>query len=544
MTHIGLFQNRAVRSFPSVLALSLIGLIPIEASAQGWSAYGRDSQHSNLGAAGSVLPQVVKWKTPVDLQPQYASGGDLLIHYGSTMITRLNTVLMPVKTGTTDGFRIEAHRGSDGTLLWSLDSDYTLPGHNWTPPFGCTLTPKDRAVVMPGAGGTVIVRGFPDTPTSTSQARLAFYGLGNYNVNKAAFNSAIWISTPITCDALGNFYFGYVSSGVALPGYPNGIPSGLARVDPTGFGTFVSAPALSGDNGMVKVVYNCAPALSNDGNTVYVAVNNASFGQGYICSATSATLTPIASKFLLDPRTDRNVSALLPDDGTASPTVGPDGDVYFGVLEGNFPSHNDRGWMLHFDSGLTKNKIPGSFGWDDTASIVPSSLVPSYSGPSSYLILTKYNNYAGIGTGDGNNKVAVLDPNVSMPDPVSGNSALVMQEVLTVVGPTPVTGQEGVHEWCINAAAIDPVNKCAIVNSEDGHVYRWSFLNNSLTPAFPMAAATGEAYTSTVIGPDGSVYATNNATLYCCVSNPPHSIPPGKPSHRPLLGGEKPKARP
>jgi hypothetical protein len=543
MTHTRSVPKRAMHSFAALLALTLIGLIPTEARAQGWSAYGRDPQHSSLGAAASVLPQAVKWNTPVDLQPQYAGGGDLLIHYGSPMITRLNTVIVPVKTGATDGFRIEAHRGSDGVLLWSLASDYTLPPHNWTPPFGCTLTPKDRAVVMPGAGGTLIIRGFPDTPTSTSLARIAFYGLGNYNVNPTAFNSAIQICTPVTCDALGNFYFGYLSSGVALPGFPNGIPSGLARVDPTGFGTFVSAATLANDANMVKVVYNCAPALSSDGSKVYVAVNNASFGSGYLCVATSATLARIASKFLLDPRTDRNVAALLPDDGTASPTIGPDGDVYFGVLEGDFPSHNDRGWLLHFDGGLTASKIPGSFGWDDTASIVPSSLVPSYSGPSSYLLLTKYNNYFGVGNGDGNNKVAVLDPGASMPDPVSGNAASVMKEILTVVGPTPIPGQ-GVHEWCINAAAIDPVNKCAIVNSEDGHVYRWSFLNNSLSPAFPMAPPTGEAYTSTVIGPDGSVYATNNATLYCCVSNPPRQLPIGQPSARPLLGVEKPRTRP
>ena len=37
----------------------------------------------------------------------------------------------------------------------------------------------------------------------------------------------------------------------------------------------------------------------------------------------------------------------------------------------------------------------GSFGWDDTASIVPTSMVPSYAGTSAYLLMTKYNNYGG-----------------------------------------------------------------------------------------------------------------------------------------------------
>ena len=57
-------------------------------------------------------------------------------------------------------------------------------------------------------------------------------------------------------------------------------------------------------------------------------------------------------------------------------------------------------------------------------------------------------------------------------------------------------------------------------------MYRWDFATNSLSPAFPMAAATGEAYTPTVIGPDGAVYAINNATLYCCVSSTGHAATP------------------
>src|SRR5207248_5110998 len=118
---------------------------------------------------------------------------------------------------------------------------------------------------------------------------------------------------------------------------------------------------------------------------------------------------------LLDPRSTANntIYASLTDDSTASPTVGPDGDVYYGVLEGNFPTNNDRGWLLHFDSSLATTKIPGAFGWDDTASIVPAGLVSSYQGNSSYLVLTKYNNYAGFPTGNGQNKVAVLDPNAT-----------------------------------------------------------------------------------------------------------------------------------
>jgi hypothetical protein len=474
-----------------------------------------------------MIPQSIRWQTPVDLNPQYAGGGDLLTHYGSPLITSQNMVLVPVKTTAHGSFRLEAHHGSNGTLLWKINSDYVFPHFNWIPSWGPVLTPGDSMVAMPAAGGTILIRKTPDSGHG-NLTRVAFFGIANYQQNPAAFNAAIHICTPITCDNAGNFYFGYVSSGASLPGYPNGIPSGLAKVSSTGSGTFNGAAALSGDNSMIKVSYNCAPALTSDGSTVYVAVNNVptadagGFGEGYLCRLRTSDLGRLSSVFLEDP--DQGVGAAVStDDSTSSPTIGIDGDVYFGVLEGSFPSHHDRGWMLHFSGDLATTKTPGSFGWDDTASTVPASAVPSYTGTSEYLILTKYNNYANVG-GDGSNKLAILDPNATEPDPIVPTTA-VMKEVLTILGPTPNPELFGVREWCINSAAIDSINKCAVVNSEDGHVYRWNFITNTLSPAFPMAAATGEAYTPTLIGPDGAVYAINNAVLYCCQAAPPPSSP-------------------
>jgi hypothetical protein len=185
------------------------------------------------------------------------------------------------------------------------------------------------------------------------------------------------------------------------------------------------------------------------------------------------------------------------------------------VLENPFPNHNDRGWLLHFNSDLTQTKIPGSFGWDDTASIVPASLVQSYKGKSSYLLMTKYNNYAGIGTGDGKNRIAILDPNATEKDPILP-STLVMNEVMTMLGSTtdPGTGiPEAVKEWCINTAAVDPFTTSILANSEDGKLYRWNLTTNTLTQRFTLSTGIGEAYTPTVIGSDGTVYAINDAIL-------------------------------
>jgi hypothetical protein len=502
-----------------LVLFALVVVTSPDALGQAWMSYAHDPQHTGQAGFGSQLPQNIRWQTPVDLAPVY-SGGSLFTHYGSPLITSTNTVLVPVKTTSTGSFRLEARRGTDGTLLWRANTDYVLPHHNWIPPCGPTLIPGDSKVVMPAAGGTVLARNNPNSGHG-NLTRQAFFGITNYQKNPAAFNAAIQICTPITSDGAGNLYFGYVSNGSSLPGYPNGIPSGLARISSSGSGSFAKASDISGDTSMVKVSYNCTPAVSSDGSTLYVAVNNVpvnnagNFGQGYLCKLNSTSLALQAAAFLNDPR---GYAANLTDDSTASPTIGPDGDVYFGVLEGHFPSNNDRGWMLHFSGDLSTTKTPGAFGWDNTASIVPATAVPSYTGGSTNLILTKYNNYAGVGSGNGHNKLAILDPNATETDPITG--ATVMNEVLTILGPTPdPLHSGGVREWCINSAAIDTGNKCAVVNSEDGHVYRWDFTTNMLSTAFPMATATGESYTPTLVGPDGAVYAINNAELYCCQAN-------------------------
>jgi len=214
---------------------------------------------------------------------------------------------------------------------------------------------------------------------------------------------------------------------------------------------------------------------------------------------------------LVDPNTG-NPAGISPD-SSAAPTVGPDGDVYFGVLENPCcRSHNDRGWMLHFNAKLTETKTPGSFGWDTTASVVRRDLVPSYAGTSRYLILTKYNNYVDRG-GDGINKVAIVDPNDSMDDPIVP-AVRVMKEVISVAGVTVDEAGPAVTEWCINTVAIDPFSKSAIINNEDGTVYRWDFVSNTLTERVALNAPIGESYTPTVIGPDGTIYAINDGILY------------------------------
>ena len=479
-----------------------------------WSGHGHDAQHTGLASAKAKPLQQIRWQTPVDLNPPY-SGTELLIHYGSPLITRQNTVLIPVKTGFSDNFRMEARSGLDGSLKWSVDSDYKLPPYSWVPQFGAALTPKNR-VCYAGSGGTICYVDNPDATSTrtTPDGRIAFYGLTNYQASPSTFDTNVKINTAITSDRYGNLYFGFLVSGtVTLPGNVT-LRSGLARISEDGTGSWVAATTAATDATIYELAYNQAPALSNDHKTLYIAVSG-SDNAGYLLSLDSRTLATTGKMRLRD-ALNPLVTARLLDDGTASPLVGPDGDVYFGVFENSYGANHFRGWLNHYNAALTQTKTPGAFGWDHTPSVVPASAVPSYHGTSEYLLLSKYNNYAQVG-GDGVNKVAILDPNDTMTDPVSG--ATVMKEVISVAGVTPdneyLSGHpNAVREWCVNTVAVDATARAAILNSEDGHVYRWDLTTNTLTENLQITTGLGQAYTPTVIGVDGTVYAIGNAILF------------------------------
>lgn len=463
-----------------------------------WLTHSHDEQHTALSTVQSQPFSKIHWHTPVDLFPP---GGTIFIHYGSPLVTAANTVIVPVKTGT-NSFRVEAHNGATGKRLWTQNTGYQAPGASFVPGMGPTIS--GNQLFVPDIAGRVLVRQNPDLAKG-SVTRLYFYGAKNYRKNPTAYKQNVQIDTPLTTDAAGNLYFGFLVLGPT----PLNLQSGVARIAPNGTGTWVAAASASGDPSISQVAISCAPALSTDGRVLYVAVDNGSYG--YLLALNSTTLALVNRVRLSDPSS--GLDASLFDGSSAAPTVGPDGDVYFGVLENPFPNHNDRGWLLHYSSDLSQTKIPGSFGWDDTASIVPASLVSSYHGSSSYLLMTKYNNYGGVGTGDGHNRIAILDPNAIENDPVIP-STKVMKEVITILGVTPDPNYPGgVKEWCINAAAVDPFTKSILANSEDGKLYRWDLTSNTLSEVITLSTGIGEAYTPTVIGSDGTAYAINFAVL-------------------------------
>jgi hypothetical protein len=485
-----------------ILLLLLISELLAQAPLN-WTTVGHDAQHTGRSIVAARHLNNIAWSTPVDTVLA-GTPGTLLAHYGSPVITAANTILVPVRTSLANTFEVQARSAADGSLKYTLSSDYAPPAHSWIPSFSPGLSARNR-LYYPCAGGNVCFRDNPDANAGAA-GRIAFYGNSAYLANTAAFNSTVRISTPIVGDRYGNIFFGFQVSGAN----PASLVSGLARIAANGNGSWISAAAAAVDATMDRVQLNSAPAVSIDHSAVYFAVSAGSSGPGYLVAVNATTLAPAARVFLRDPQT--NAPALVDWNSTASPSIGLDGDVYFGVREGACCANNARGWMLHFNAALTQTKTPGAFGWDANASIVPRATVPGYTGSSSYLVLTKYNNYHGVGTGDGRNRVALLDPNATMTDPVTG--ATVMNEFATVLGPTPDGPAPEVKEWCINSVAIDLVGKAAMVNSEDGKLYRWDFTTNTLSEQITLTPGVAEAYTPTLIGPDGTVYAINDALLF------------------------------
>jgi hypothetical protein len=484
-------------------------------SSSSWNNFGGNAQHTGISGVAANPMDTILWQTSIDKQP---SGAE---HYGEPVFTRQNTVIIPIKTGTSGGFTIEGVNGSTGAVIWSAATDYQEPAYDWLPPFQSVYDPVNDRVYFAGNGGTTYYISHPDNPGSSSPTpvQLAFYGIAKYDANKSAFNASIFVNSPLTVDSSGNVFFGFTETGSNPAGITQG---GIARIGADGSGNWVLASTAAGSGSNVdQAALGSVPALSNDGTVVYAVLNNSGNSyNAYLVGLNSATLAATYSVNLVDPSSG-NPAGAIPE-STASPMVGPDNTVFLGVF-GN-PYNGSRGYLLHFSADLTQKYTPGAFGWDDTPSIIPPSMVPSYHGTSSYLILSKYNNYVTNGSlgGNGVNQIAILDPYASEPDPNNDNNPKlqVMKEILTLPSPTPDTDFNGsgyldaVREWCTDGTAVDPSTDSVFINNEDGYAYRWNLSSNVLTQAVEITNGIGEPYTPTAIGPDGTIYAINGGTLF------------------------------
>ena len=497
-------------NFLAVASWFLAWIVTCPVSAQ-VNTFAGNPQHTAIFTAPAQHLNKIRWSTPID-----TAGDGGLAHYGAPLITTSNTVIVPVRTAA--GFKLQAFDGATGGLKYTLLTDYVTPSSAWVPvlqPVIATSPFGDR-LYFAGAGGTVYWINNIDSDNPSTPVHECFYtDIASYQSNQTAFDSSVFVNTALTADDDGDIFFGFRVDQPA-PAPLIGTNGGFARLDANGLANFVLARDAADDPQISRDSHNSAPALSNDGETLYVAVKGAPLAfYGYLLGLDSATLATKYQRILLDPR-DGNYAGIL-DISTASPTIGPDGDVFFGVL--GYTDDGNRGFMLHFNSDLSTEKTPSGFGWDYTAAIVPTNMVPSYQGPSSYLIFSKYNNYA-IDDGDGIHRIALLDPNTTQIDPHPTAGGLVeMREVMTAIACRPDNNYQppnpyAVNEWCVNSAAVNPPTRSVFAPSEDGRIYRWDLAENSLAETVVLDPGEGEPYVPTVIGPDGTIYTIHAGELF------------------------------
>src|ERR1051326_1928615 len=287
-----------------IVGLPLVGLLHAETPRPAVTAIPAGSVPSFAGNAQHTavyqpaVPNLnrIRWSTTIDFN------NTSFAHYGAPLVTAANTVVVPVKipvpqpspSPPTNGFRLDAFDGASGTLKYSQATDYILPKAAWVPGYNPCLTtgPFGTRLYYPGPGGTVYHIDNPDSAAHGPPVQETFYGpVATYQGNAAAFDSSVFINTPLTPDGAGNIYFGFRVQGPA-PNPLNTDQSGFARIDPNGNGTYILASAAANDSTMNRNLHNCAPALSNDGATVYVVTKSLATAASYLVGLDSTTLAP------------------------------------------------------------------------------------------------------------------------------------------------------------------------------------------------------------------------------------------------------------
>jgi hypothetical protein len=228
----------------------------------------------------------------------------------------------------------------------------------------------------------------------------------------------------------------------------------------------------------------------------------------------------------VDPGTNEPGPGRVVDDGSSTPTVAPDGSIFFGAI--TFYNY-EQGHLMHFDShGNFLNAF--NFGWDSTVAIFPHG--------GTYSVVIKNNHYnvgsycASTGAGGSFNcGFTNGQPDRTGTNPSSPEAFFVTQlsPNLTVEwsfqnmntqsctrnpdgGLTCASDHPHSFEWCVNAPVIDS-NGVVYANSEDGNLYAIQ-QGGTLQQKIFQQLAVGAAYTPASLGGDGKIYSQNAGHLF------------------------------
>lgn len=213
----------------------------------------------------------------------------------------------------------------------------------------------------------------------------------------------------------------------------------------------------------------------------------------------------------VDPATNAAPSGRVIDQSSSSPTVGPDGSVYYGA----YSRYNyARGHMFKFSS-TGAFLAAFDFGWDTTPAILSH-------GGGSYSIVEKDNHYDA-GSYCNDNKICPIAPPGPYYIDILSSATLIPEHQFLSTNTESCYYQSngnlkcrsdhpGGFEWCINAPAVD-ANGVIYANSEDGNLYAIN-PDGSLKQNLFLKLAIGAAYTPLAVGGDGKIYTENDGVLF------------------------------
>jgi hypothetical protein len=463
-------------------------------------------------------------------------------------------------------------------LKWSYTSDWNPPGSLndfWEPVFHGILA--HGFVYVPGAAGTLVkldrstgavvsrITPFANMDANTFTAgppTLDNAGNIYYNVVKLQDNSDFFAKNPIDSFLVKVSPSDVVtmasySALMALAGAPGPNDQCVATFSDSQLPWPPSPTAVppSIACGLQRVALNIAPAISTDGATLY-SITRAHFisRYGYVVAINTSNLTlkwaaslrnrfndgchaaplPVPSGSVLppngapggcrtganegvDPATNGLGGGRVLDDSSSSPTVAPDGSVFYGA----YSRYNyAQGHLMRFDAAGNFVAAYG-FGWDSTPAI--------FTHGTTYSVVIKDNHYSGLGSYCNVDAVCPLDRTAT--NPASPEAYFVTQLSPLLIkewtfqntntlsckrnadgNVSCVSDHPHGFEWCVNAPVVDQ-NGVVYANSEDGNLFTIN-QGGTLKQKIFQQLAIGAAYTPTSLGADGKIYSQNAGHLF------------------------------
>ena len=463
--------------------------------------------------------------------------------------------------------------------VWTFDSDWVPPGSAfdfWEPVYHAALA--NGFLYDPGAGGTIFklnrsdgsvasrINPFADIDGNTYTASpLTVDGFGNiyYNVvrvtgrGRVAFLNAdvqdSWLVKVRPNDSVQKVSYGTLLAqatiiGESVPGPKDGCkvqfsnsqlpwppaPDAVPPTTPCGSqrAALNVAPAVAPDGTIYTVSkahfvtrYNYLIAVNADLTGKWAASLRGHLHDGCHAASVSDSVLPkngepggcrVGATEGVDPGTNEPGPGRVFDDATSSPTIAPDGSIFFGALT---VYNYEQGNLMHFSS---QGGFLGAFGfgWDTTPAI--------YTHDGTYSVITKNNHYS-VGSYCGVEAFCPSDRTSSNPSSPEAYFITQLSPSLAIEWSfqntntlsckrddqgniTCTSDHPHGFEWCVNAAVVD-INGVVYANSEDGNLYAIN-PGGSLKQRIFQQSALGAAYTPASLGSDGKIYSQNSGRLF------------------------------